>query len=155
MSRLPLRSFVVAGICALAIGCSPIVDTRGNLPSNERLAQVKPGRTRDQVLNLLGTPSSTAAFGDETWYYISNRTETVAFFKPEEVERKVVAIEFDRGGTVTKVRTLGLDEGKQVDLVERETPTAGNEMTLLQQLIGNIGRFPTENTAPRGLPGTF
>jgi len=135
----PLRfAFFVAALSA----CSPTIDMRGNLPSPEALAQIKPGTTtQDEVMTLLGTPSSTMTYGGEVWHYISAKTEYVAFTKPEEKERTVVTIAFDTDGKVKEVTKLGLKDGKQVDTVSRETPSAGKEMTIIEQLVGNIGRF--------------
>ncbi len=127
---------------ALAGACTPRIETRGNLPNPDQLALVKPGDVnRDDVAAMLGTPSSTALFDDETWYYISSKTETVSFLATKEMERRVIAISFDKNGTVKNVRELTLADGKVVKPVDRETPTAGNEMTVLEQLFGNMGRF--------------
>ena len=99
------------------------------------------GLSRDQVAEILGSPSSISTFDGEAWYYISKRTESLAFFEPEVSERKVVIVRFGRNGLVSGVETLGLEHGRSIQPVERETPTAGNELTLLDQLIGNFGRF--------------
>lgn len=133
---LALAATLIAG------GCTPTVDLRGNLPTPENLAQIQPGKTtREEVQLLLGTPSATATFGGESWQYISSRTETTAFFKPELKDRKVVSIAFDRSGVVKEVTQRGLEDGIAVQSVERETPTAGKELSVLEQLVGNIGKF--------------
>lgn len=134
-----LLSMAIALACA---ACAPNVDVRGNLPHNDQLSQVKVGKsTRDEVLALFGTPSAITPFGSETWHYISARTETTAFFEPQVTDRKVVTVVFDARGVVKDFATRGLEDSKAVDPVERETPTAGKEMNLLQQLLGNLGRF--------------
>ena len=94
-----------------------------------------------QALALIGTPASTSVFGDERWYYISSRIETFAFFKPEELDRHVIEISFDNAGTVSSIRTLGLQDGRDVSMAAGETPTAGKDLTLIEQLIGNVGKF--------------
>lgn len=131
----------------LAVGaCTPTVDLRGNLPTPENLAQIQAGKTtRDEVQQLLGTPSTTSTFGGESWQYISARTETTAFFKPEVKERKVVSITFDRSGLVKEVVERGLEDGVAVSAVDRETPTAGKELSILEQLVGNIGKFSKDS----------
>lgn len=133
------------GICVLAVSvvaCAAKVDTRGNLPDPELLAEITPGEhSRDEVSEILGSPSSIAAFDRETWFYISKRTETFAFFAPEVNQRQVVIVRFDKKGVVTEVKTLGLDDARSIDPVDRETPTAGSDLSLFQQLFGNIGRF--------------
>jgi outer membrane protein assembly factor BamE (lipoprotein component of BamABCDE complex) len=138
-----LLSGLCAGALALAvIGCTPRVDTRGNLPDPEVLADIKPGQqSRDEVAEILGSPSTVAAFDEETWYYISKRTETFAFFEPEINDRQVVIVRFDAKGVVSELKYLGLEDGRVVNLVDRETHTAGNEVTFLQQIFGNVGRF--------------
>lgn len=147
MRSTALTALALAGI-VLAAACEPIVDVRGNLPNEEQLALIKPGDVnKEDVMAMLGTPSSVAAFDDETWYYISARTEQLAFFKPKETDRKVVAISFDPLGKVKEVRQLGMKDGKVVKPVERETPTAGNEMTFIEQMFGNVGRFSDKTRA--------
>lgn len=138
ISRFALLAALLAGAAA----CTPTVDMRGNQPHPDVLAQIVPGKTtRDDVTVLLGTPSTVLTYGEETWHYISSKTERVAFFEPKTIERNVVTVRFDAGGKVAKVEQMGLESGKDIQLVDRETPTAGKEMSILEQLLGNVGRF--------------
>lgn len=140
-----------AGLAGMALAvalaaCSPQIATHGNMVDVDALAKIEPGRTNQStVLALLGSPSSQANFGEPTWYYIGQRTERQAFYRPETIERRVVYVDFEPEGTVKSIGTLDLEDGKKIAVVDRETPTAGQRITLLKQLIGNIGRFtPTE-----------
>jgi len=154
MHSKSIRFLLVMTFLGVTTACEPVVDLRGNLPAPERLAEVKPGRfTKSDVSALLGTPASTSVFGDDRWYYISSKIETVAFFKPEELERQVVVIDFDRSGTVTDIRKLTLQDGKDVTMEARETPSAGRDLGVLEQLLGNIGKFnskPKDDAQPGG-----
>ncbi|MGC2854225.1 outer membrane protein assembly factor BamE [Novispirillum sp. DQ9] len=134
---------VLAPLALTLPACTPEVTPRGNLPSPSVLAQVVPGETsRPQVASLLGTPSSTSLFDNgEVWYYIGARTTQYAVYSTDEVERSIVAVRFDPAGRVEKVTTLGKEDGEDVTLVGRSTPTAGNELNFLQQMLGNVGRF--------------
>jgi len=138
----------------LATACSPTVDLRGHLPSQEALERLAPGiQSRNDVIEILGTPSMVASFGDETWYYVGEKTERIAFLEPEVLERSVIALRFDRDGRLTAVDHLGLKDGKEIEPVDRTTPTAGKELTLLEQLIGNLGRFNnTQSDSPLRRP---
>jgi outer membrane protein assembly factor BamE (lipoprotein component of BamABCDE complex) len=69
----------------------------------------------------------------------------VAFFAEVVLEQSVVAIDFTPLGIVSGVRTYTLDDAQDVVPVEGKTPTLGRELGLLQQLLGNVGRF-----TPRG-----
>ncbi|MCA1939890.1 MAG: outer membrane protein assembly factor BamE [Caenispirillum bisanense] len=134
-------SLALAALTVLA-ACSADIAPRGNEPAPELLAQVKPGElTRGDVRALLGSPSTTSAFGDETWYYISSQTTQWAFNATEELQRQVVAISFDERGIVKDVRTMDESAGRDVEIVDRTTPTPGREETIIQQLLGNLGRF--------------
>jgi Small protein A (tmRNA-binding) len=67
----------------LVVSCQERIDVRGNLPNPDLLQDIEVGHiTKNEVADLLGTPSSVAPFSSDTWYYISERTKTVAFFEP-------------------------------------------------------------------------
>lgn len=141
--RTPLFLSLAA---ATLIACTPIVETRGFLVDDERMAAIDPGRsTARDVLATLGTPTTVAPFDDRTWYYIGQRTEKVAFFAPEVTERRVLVLQFDETGLLEQMDELTEEEGQTVELVERETPTLGRRMTFLEQVIGNLGRFEGQN----------
>jgi outer membrane protein assembly factor BamE (lipoprotein component of BamABCDE complex) len=145
----PFRRLLLAGLLASGLAaCAPQVDTRGNLPDPETVLEVQPGvHDRDQVATILGSPSTVATFEDDTWYYISRRTEKIAFFEPEVVDQQVLVVKFGQDGLVADMAVYGMEDGQVIEPVERTTPTSGREMTILQQLFGNIGRF---NTAEEG-----
>lgn len=140
LNRFSIPALTLA--IALSVGCTPTLDVRGNDPLPEMMAMIQLGKTsREDVQAFLGSPSTTSILGDETWQYISSKTETVAFFEPEVKERRVVSIIFDASGVVKKIVTKELQDGREITSVTRETPTAGREMTILEQLVGNVGRF--------------
>jgi outer membrane protein assembly factor BamE (lipoprotein component of BamABCDE complex) len=150
-SRMPFRRLVPLAFVAL-VACSPIIDTRGNLPEPEDLEKITVGATsREEVARILGTPTSVATFDPNTWYYISKRTETVAFLRPETVEQQVVTVRFDESGMVKELSDTGKEPPKEIALVGRTTPTAGQTFSLFQQIFGNLGRFgdaPTKKRLP-------
>jgi outer membrane protein assembly factor BamE (lipoprotein component of BamABCDE complex) len=139
--------FLGASLLALSLSaCESRKNTRGNLLDPERVEDIRPGElNRDEVVEILGSPSSITPFGSDTWYYISQRTESYAFFAPKVLERQIVVVSFDKKGKVTKVDTVGLEQGREIIPVARKTPTHGNKLTVLEQLIGNLGRFKNAN----------
>jgi outer membrane protein assembly factor BamE (lipoprotein component of BamABCDE complex) len=146
LEALGARRILVILTVTMALGvtvaCTPRVDIRGNRPDLERVAEITPGEhSRELVEEILGSPSIKSSFGQETWFYVSSKTETVVFLEPEVKERLVLSIRFDDEGVVKFINQLGLEDGHKVELVERISPTVGNELTLMDQIFGNFGRF--------------
>ncbi len=139
--------------------CSPKVDNKGYVKQADLSAEIKVGQTtKQEVLENYGSPSSQSSFGSETWYYINNRLETVAFLKPDVVEQDVTRIEFNSAGVVSKVESFGSDKITDVKTVSRTTPTEGHTMSFIEQTLGNVGRFnkpgsTTGTVAPGRQPG--
>jgi outer membrane protein assembly factor BamE (lipoprotein component of BamABCDE complex) len=128
--------------CVLLAGCAADINARGNMPPDDKLAQVTPGINREQVLQILGSPSTVATFTDHAWYYIGQRTEDYAFYKPKVVERQVLVIRFNDDGVVEEVRRLEMDDGKPIEMVDRTTPSVSRDLSLMQQIFGNLGKAP-------------
>lgn len=140
---MTLRVLLLASAATLMLGaCDPRVDQRGHVATPGSMEKLQPGQqTRNDVLTLLGSPSTTATFDDETWYYISQRVETTAFLAPDIKDQTVTALKFDKAGVLKDMNTYTLKDGRAVEMVDRKTPTAGKELTIIEQVFGNVGRF--------------
>ncbi|MBU1384983.1 MAG: outer membrane protein assembly factor BamE [Alphaproteobacteria bacterium] len=127
---------------ALTAGCAPIVGQNGFQAIDAKPNEIVAGTdTKQTVLTKLGTPSTTSTFErDNIWYYISQVTEKYTYNPARVTQRSVTEITFNDTGQVSDVRTLSLDDGQQVAMNGRETPTRGRQMTILEQLLGNVGR---------------
>nr|WP_245269384.1 outer membrane protein assembly factor BamE [Allorhizobium undicola] len=112
----------------------------GYIVDEKALALVPVGSSREQVLLTLGTPSTTATFDGEVFYYISQtRKRPVAFMKPQLVDQQVLAIYFGKDGTVAQRANYTMKDGKVFDMISRTTPTGGKDMTFLQQVLSGSG----------------
>lgn len=141
-----LRLSLGIALVALGVsGCSPLVTNQGHRLDPDALAAIQPGVTsREQVYRQLGSPSAIGTFDRERWHYISQRIEQMSFYQREVTNQDVVTIEFDESGIVSDVRTRDVTAALAVEPSPDATRTLGNELTLLQQLLGNIGRFNTQ-----------
>jgi outer membrane protein assembly factor BamE (lipoprotein component of BamABCDE complex) len=140
-----------AAVLSALAACSPNVDQRGNLPENDKLAAIQPGTTtKDQVVKILGTPSSTGIFNDKTWYYISKKTSQLAFFDPEVLDQQVYILRFDDKGVVRTVDHRDLKDGRPIEPAPGATPAPGRELTFLEQVLGNVGRFNSSSSSSSG-----
>lgn len=154
----PLRASRGAALALVALlalpGCSffqaPTIQ-RGNRITEEQLKEITPGvQTRQDVQAVLGSPTQTSTFGDNTWYYISSKTRQRPGRALAVTDQETVVITFDGRGTVQEVKRIGEDQAQDVTMVARETPVPGNDRTLLQALFGNIGRFGPGGGLPTG-----
>ncbi len=145
-ARAPSRMWALLVSLPLLLGaCSffqaPVVQ-RGNRITPDQLAEITPGvQTKADVRTVLGSPTQTGMFGDDEWYYISSSTRQRPASQLVVADQQTVVVEFDRAGVVRRVRALDGSDGRDVQMVDRETPVPGNERTLLQALFGNVGRF--------------
>ena len=135
-----MRPIVPALLLSVALSaCTSVIIERGYVPDNTAVASVAVGTdSKTSVTQKLGNPSTTATFGNDVWYYISSREEQEAFFPPTITDRKILAIEFNAQGQVSDIRRYGLEDGRVVDYVSRETPTRGKELTIIQQMFNAV-----------------
>ena len=140
-----MRLWIASASLLLAVvmaACSPTIREHGQKLDEDAIARIHPGVTaREEVLRLMGSPTTVAAFDGNAWLYVNQKMAHKAFFRPELVDQKVVIVRFDERGIVTRIETRGLDEARSIEPVADATPTMGNELTIWEQFIGNIGRF--------------
>lgn len=105
---------------------------RGHVLPEGALEQVPLGASQEQVLIVLGTPSTVATVSGEAFYYISQRGEQpVSFMQQKIVDQRVVAVYFDRNRRVERIANYGIKDGKIFDFISRTTPAAGQELSYL------------------------
>jgi len=142
LHRVATRHFALAAMALALAACTNPVDQHGNLPEADKLSQVKAGTTdKATVTRLLGSPSSVAAFDDNTWYYISQKIRPMAIVPAQRVDQQVVVIAFDDKGIVRDIEHRTLADGETIQPNPNATPAPGREFSLLEQLIGNFGKF--------------
>lgn len=132
-----LAAALVAGLGLTA--CGQPVKQRGYVLSEDALAQVPVGSSREQALLVLGTPSTTSTLAGDTFYYISQSFQDSPVFGREIVGQRVLAVYFSEDGTVREIANYGLQDGKVFDFISRRTRSGGADVNLLAQLLGSIG----------------
>ena len=137
-----MKKFITLFIAFSLLGaCTPTQSSRGNMVEDFRMKQVTAGvSTRSNVLKTLGSPTTIAPFDDNVWYYIGQKMEKKGIFDPEVVDEKVVVVAFNDEGIVETIEKIDSNR-VEVPKIRRKTHTGGNEVTLMEQLLGNVGRF--------------
>ena len=153
--KRPLGAAVAISILTLA-GCQSAGSGKGAFASFSEttqhgyvvspvaLEQIPVGSSKDQVLIALGSPSTTANYGNDVFYYISQTRHRAAAFLPDKViDQRIVAVYFDAKNQVERVANYGMQDGKVFDFISRTTPTGGADQNFLQQVLsGMIGMGP-------------
>ena len=133
----------VAFVCATLGGCAGEQFQKGYVLPPGALEQIPIGASQDQVLIVMGTPSTVATLNGEVFYYISQRSSRpVAFMNDRIIDQRVIAIYFDRNRQVRKLANYGLQDGKIFDFISRTTPTSGQEVNYVAPLFKalNVGQ---------------
>jgi outer membrane protein assembly factor BamE (lipoprotein component of BamABCDE complex) len=150
---------VIAASLLSSAACAPITSFSGFQAIESDPKDVKVGTdTKSTVRGKLGSPSATSTFDANTWFYMNQVKQRVAFRQPQVIARSVTAISFNKESeAVETVSNYTLKDGKVIAYNGRETPTRGRELTILEQLLGNVGRgsmLPRDDeTVPGNRPG--
>jgi outer membrane protein assembly factor BamE (lipoprotein component of BamABCDE complex) len=129
-------------LCAVIGGCGEQFQ-RGYILPPGALEQIPIGASQDQVLIVLGTPSTVATLNGEVFYYISQRAERkMAFMTDQIVDQRVIAVYFDKNRQVRRLANYGLKDGMIFDFISRTTPTSGQEINYIAPLFKalNVGQ---------------
>lgn len=145
--KMALLALSAAGILAVA-ACAPTVANRGNMVKDYQLVTLQPGTsTKSDVLKALGSPTTQDAFDENVWFYIGQVTEKKGVLDPKVTDERIVMVDFDENGIMQTIKDVGGNR-EDIPLERRKTPTSGNEVTILQQFFGNLGRFNGQGMAP-------
>jgi outer membrane protein assembly factor BamE (lipoprotein component of BamABCDE complex) len=129
-------------ICALALslgGCFGETFQRGYVLPDGALEQIRLGASQEQVLIVLGTPSTVATVSGEAFYYISQRAERSVSFMPAKItDQRVVAVYFDKDRRVDRVASYAIKDGRVFDFISRTTPTAGSDVNFVKALFDSV-----------------
>src|SRR5947199_3066105 len=129
----------LAAVLALSLplaSCFGETYQKGYIVPEGALEQIPIGASQEQVLIVLGTPSTVATVSGEAFYYISQRAERrIAFMPQEVVDQRVIAVYFDKNRRVERLANYGLKDGRVFDFVSRATPTGGKDVAYLNALF--------------------
>ncbi len=143
--RVRMVRWAAAATLALSLGGCIGYDgevTRGYVLDPRALEQVKVGSAAEQVLVLLGTPSTTSTIGGSAWYYISQQVErSLAFSTQDVTDQRVLAVYFTPQNKVERIANYGIQDGKVFDFISRTTPTGGAEQGFVKNLFRSFLNF--------------
>jgi outer membrane protein assembly factor BamE (lipoprotein component of BamABCDE complex) len=146
-NRRTLGAAKLAFLASLTLGLGGCLGYDGQVVHGYQLnpktaGEVKVGSSAEQILVLLGSPTTTSTVGGDAWYYISQVTDrSLGFMPPKITDQRVFAVYFTKEKKVERVANYGMEDGKVIDFVSRTTPTAGAESTFLKGMFINLLHF--------------
>lgn len=137
---VPRLGLAAASFVLVLTGCAATTTKHGHHFNEGDVQQVQPGMSQEAVRMALGTPDTTSTVnGGNTFYYISSTTKQTSFFKPDEVDRKVLAVYFNRAGSVEQVSNYGMKDGQVVDFNKGETQAYIRDRNFIQRFFRGVG----------------
>src|ERR1700723_1673292 len=116
----------IALVCAVLGGCTGEQFQKGYILPPGALEQIPIGASQDQVLIVMGTPSTVATLNGEVFYYISQRSErTISFMNDRIVDQRVIPGYFDKNRQARRLANYGLKYGIIFHFKSRTTPPPG------------------------------
>ena len=97
--------------------------------------------TRDSIIEVMGVPTTGGVLTEEAMYYVRSRVHHKGYVKPNEIQRDVLVLSFDKNQILRNVERFGIEKGKLIRLEHRATEAPGGDRSVLQQIIGSIGGF--------------
>ena len=138
---LGLLCCIVLSACSATKQNEWFVSHNGNIPSEDRIAKIKNGMTKDEVIQILGEPSAVVSFDKRSWIYMSSDIKRVAFKKPEEINRDILKLRFDNDNKIINIARLNKDNGKDITPCNEKTEVKGENIGFFRKYFGGVGQY--------------
>ena len=139
---MSIRKLFFISLCTLCGACSSdlFLEHNGNMPDQEKIAKVNLGLTKEEVHEILGAPSLVTGLSDDHWIYASSTVKQIAFLKPTELERNILAISFDNN-KVSDIETKTLADSNNIAIDDNETQPAERQQGFFRKYFGGVGTY--------------
>lgn len=144
MTAIRNRVISALALCCLMLvmGCSATYRNHGYVPPEEDLQNLVVGvDTRATVDDVVGPPSLSGVQADGNYYYVRSRVREYGMYRPQVVERRVLAISFNDNDTIANIEEFGLEDGQVVPLARRVTDSSVVSNGFIRQILSNIGNI--------------
>jgi hypothetical protein len=140
LSRLSVIALGAALIAPLAACTTAGPQVQGYLIDEKAVAEIKPGMSAEQVLKILGTPSTVSTVGNQSWYYISQNTDrTFMYDTPTITDQRVLTVVFTKALKVERIANYGQKDGVLFDFNSNATPASGKDLSIIRQMLRLVG----------------
>ncbi len=138
-----MKKFILLAVLVIS-ACTTITQNNGAEIRQVKLDEIGPSSTKPQIYELLGSPSTKSIYGDETWFYITSQIRRELIKSDKILKQNVIAITFDKANHVSNIEVYDINDRRDFANESDTTPTAGKPLTVMEQLLGNVGKFNKE-----------
>lgn len=129
-------------VMATLAACGGQYRNHGYMPLAEDVDALIVGvDTHDSIIEVMGVPTTGGVLTEEAMYYVRSRVHHKGYVKPNEIQRDVLVLSFDKNQILRNVERFGIEKGKLIRLEHRVTEAPGGDRSVLKQIIGSIGGF--------------
>lgn len=126
----------------LLYGCNNTTYTEGNYIFNNKIKLLKTGMEKSAVIDLLGPPTTYAAFDENILYYIYETSERkLKFLDKKIIEAKVIALTFNNSDKLTKINIKTEKDRKSIPLDKTQTKDIIKKTKLIDKKLEDIDSY--------------
>lgn len=138
-----MKNFLQIILLFIATSCASRIEKHGYMFDMSDHEMVRDGVTsKDRLSKLMGSPTLVINFDDEVWIYYAEDVKHFLFFHPQIVDRKILALRFDKNDVVMEMRVIDLGhEVKGLKFAEHHTQVDNHERGLFKSFFSNVGQY--------------
>lgn len=132
--------FVMSVLACTACSSDIFLEHNGNMPEDSKIAKIAVGQSKNEVRDILGNPSSVTGLSDDHWIYMSSTQRKIAFLRPDEIDREILALSFEKD-KVSKIEKFDLADSNDIGIDGGETKTADSNVGFFRKYFGGVGQY--------------
>ena len=140
--KLFFKSILLVGLVLnLCSSCMVREEHRGKDLSDETLSELKVKKTtKEQAMDILGTPSGSSTFDSNTWHYMSLKKNGVSVLRPSITYQKVVQLKF-KNDILIELKVYKGDQARVNNFSKESTKVEGSDQSVIGEFARNLGRY--------------
>ena len=134
--------FIIAFIFILSCSTNKVKNNHGVLSLNNKFNKIVVEKSNsNDILNLLGPPSTKSSFDTNIWIYIERKKTNQSIFKlgKQKIEKNnVLVLELDNKGILAKKKLYNLDDMNNYKFVEKATQKDFSQNSFVYGVLSSL-----------------
>jgi outer membrane protein assembly factor BamE (lipoprotein component of BamABCDE complex) len=134
--------FIIVFIFILSCSTNKVKNNHGVLSLNNKFNKIVVEKSNsNDILNLLGPPSTKSSFDNNIWIYIERKKTNQSIFKlgKQKIEKNnVLVLELDNKGILAKKKLYNLDDMNDYKFVEKATQKDFSQNSFVYGVLSSL-----------------